>query len=63
MTHGVLYALSAGLWGVLAILNAQYAESKNDRGLKWFFISLGLGPLASLLIAARPKLDGAPDEP
>jgi hypothetical protein len=62
MTHVVVYTLSSGLWMVLAILNARYAETRNDRALKWFVLSLGLGPLASLLIAARPRLDRAPGE-
>jgi len=62
MSHGLFAALSSALWTGLAVLNGWYAESKNDRGFKWFLISLLLGPLASIMIAARPKLDRLPGE-
>ena len=62
MTHGVLYVVGSGLWTGLAVVNGRYAESKNDRGFKWFLISLWLGPLASVLLAFRPKLDHPPGE-
>ena len=37
-------------WGTLALINAGLAQSKRRGGLAWFFISLLLGPLATLLI-------------
>jgi hypothetical protein len=63
MTHGILYAVSSGLWTGLAVLNGHYAQTKNDRGYKWFLISLALGPLASVLLAFRPTPDRSPGEP
>ena len=55
--YGIMYN---GLWLMLALLNAALAASKNDRRLKWFLLSLFLGPLASVMILARPVLDRAP---
>lgn len=63
MTHSqVVYSISTALWTSLAFLNARLAESKSDRPFKWFMLSLWLGPLASLLILARPVVDRPPDE-
>ncbi|MGQ8364143.1 antitermination protein NusB [Glaciecola sp. 1036] len=42
-------------WGTLALINAGLAQSKNRGGLIWFFISLLLGPLATLLLVVLPK--------
>jgi uncharacterized membrane protein len=39
-------------WGTLALINAGLAQSKKKSGLQWFFISLFLGPLATLLLVA-----------
>tara|TARA_R110002012_G_C11637755_1_gene610361 strand:+ start:883 stop:1080 length:198 start_codon:yes stop_codon:yes gene_type:complete len=41
--------------GTLALLNAGLAQSKNRSGLLWFFISLPLGPIATLLLVAMEK--------
>jgi hypothetical protein len=43
--------------GTLALINAGLAETKNRSRLGWFFLSLILGPLATLLIVVldRPK--------
>lgn len=62
MSRGLLYAMYTGLWTALAFLNAELARSKNDRPFKWFILSIWLGPLASMLILARPRLDRAPGE-
>jgi len=63
VTHSqVVYSIGSALWTGLAFLNARLAESKNDRGFKGFMRSLWLGPLASLLVLARPTLDHPPDE-
>lgn len=43
--------------GTLALTNAGLAETKNRSRLAWFFASLLLGPVATLLIVA---LDRAP---
>jgi uncharacterized membrane protein len=40
-------------WGSLALINAGLAQSKNRSGLTWFFVSLFLGPIATLIIVAR----------
>lgn len=62
MSHGLLYGIGTALWTTLAFLNAELAKAKNDRGFKWFLLSIWLGPLASILILARPALDRAPGE-
>jgi hypothetical protein len=46
-------------WGTLALINAGLAQGKNRSGLAWFFVSLLLGPVATLLIVA---LDRPPPE-
>lgn len=43
-------------WGTLMLINAVLAQSKNRSGLAWFFISLFLGPFATLIIALLGKL-------
>ncbi len=42
-------------WGTLALINAGLAQSKNRSGLGWFFGSLLLGPLATLILVAGEK--------
>ena len=44
-------------WGSLALINAVLAQSKNRSGLIWFFISLLLGPIATLIIAVLDKVN------
>ncbi|MBO3285123.1 hypothetical protein ACYCS5_12930 [Paenibacillus sp. SEL3] len=44
-------------WGTLALINAGLAQSKNRSGLNWFFLSLLIGPLATLFIVAWDKLE------
>jgi len=51
-----LKALAGTLWSGLAFLNGKLAESKGDRGLKWVLMSVPLGPLATVLILARPAV-------
>jgi hypothetical protein len=43
-------------WGTLALINAGLAQGKNRSGLNWFFLSLLLGPIATLLIVVWEKL-------
>ncbi len=52
VAQGGQYAVGLG---TLALLNAGLAQSKNRSGLLWFFISLPLGPLATLLLVAMEK--------
>ncbi len=42
-------------WGTLSLINAGLAQSKNRSGLVWWFVSMFLGPLATLLIVVLPK--------
>jgi len=42
-------------WFTLALLNAGLAQSKNRSGGLWFFVSLILGPIATLLIVVQAK--------
>jgi hypothetical protein len=37
-------------WGTLALVNAGLAQGKHRRGLAWFFVSLLLGPVATLIL-------------
>ena len=41
--------------GTLALINAGLAQAKNRSGLAWFFASLLLGPIATLLIVVLEK--------
>ncbi|MHA7190232.1 hypothetical protein ACX80N_08080 [Arthrobacter sp. MDT2-16] len=41
-------------WFALALINAGLAEQKNRSRLAWFFLSLVLGPFATLLIVVWP---------
>jgi hypothetical protein len=46
-------------WGTLALINCVLAQGKNRSGMAWLFISLVLGPLATLLLAIIDKKDQA----
>jgi hypothetical protein len=39
-------------WGTLSLINAGLAQSKNQSGLFWWFVSLFIGPIATFLIVA-----------
>lgn len=41
-------------WGTLCLINAGVAQGKARRGRAWFFISLFLGPAATLLLVLLP---------
>jgi hypothetical protein len=43
-------------WGTLSLINAGLAQSRNRSGLAWWFASLFIGPLATLLIVVLPKI-------
>jgi hypothetical protein len=49
-------------WGTLALINCGLAQSKNLSGLKWFLISLLLGPLATLIIVVMDKKEKSPQK-
>jgi len=46
-------------WFTLSLINAGLAQSKGRSGLVWWFVSLFLGPICTLLIVAtdpvKPK--------
>jgi hypothetical protein len=44
-------------WGTLSLINAGLAQSKGRSGLAWWFISLLLGPIATLLIVVMDRVD------
>ena len=39
-------------WGTLALINAGLAQGKNRSGLKWFLLSLLMGPFATFILVA-----------
>lgn len=43
-------------WGTLALINAGLAQGKGRKGLNWFFISLLLGPFATLILVLMEDL-------
>ncbi|MEQ1622374.1 MAG: hypothetical protein ABL919_13285 [Methylococcales bacterium] len=43
-------------WGTLSLINAGLAQAKGRKGKNWFFISLFLGPLATLILVVLDKL-------
>lgn len=51
MPHGSEGGYAVG-WLTLALLNAGLAQTKNHSALAWWFISLFIGPVATLIIVA-----------
>jgi hypothetical protein len=49
MFYGIQYGYGIG-WGTLALINAGLAQSHGRSGLVWFFVSLLIGPLATLIL-------------
>ena len=49
-------------WGTLTLINAGLAQGKNRSGLNWFFISLFLGPVATLILVTLEKLPEEEDQ-
>jgi hypothetical protein len=49
-------------WLTLALVNAGLAETKHRSRLRWFFLSLFIGPIATALIVVWPK-STAPAKP
>ena len=52
------YVSFSAAWFTLSLINAGLAQSKQRSGLTWWFISLFIGPLATLLIVAWPPGGG-----
>ena len=48
------YVNGGGMWFAIALINAGLAEQKNRSRLAWFFISMFIGPFATLLIVVFP---------
>ena len=42
-------------WGTLSLINAGLAQAKGRSGLLWWFLSLFIGPIATLLIVVLPN--------
>jgi len=53
------YVAFSAAWFTLSLINAGLAQSKQRSGLNWWFASLFIGPLATLLIVASPPGDEA----
>ncbi len=47
-------------WGTLSLINAGLAQSKGRSGLLWWFASLFIGPIATLLIVVLPNVSPVP---
>ena len=41
-------------WGTLSLINAGLAQSKGRSGAGWWFASIFIGPIATLLIVVVP---------
>jgi uncharacterized BrkB/YihY/UPF0761 family membrane protein len=57
---GQMYGI---FWISLALVNAGLAETKNRSRLRWFLISLFVGPFATFLIVVWPKSTEPAPEP
>lgn len=53
------YVSFSAAWFTLSLINAGLAQSKQRSGVNWWFASLFIGPLATLLIVAWLPGDGA----
>jgi hypothetical protein len=43
-------------WGTLSLINAGLAQAKGRTGPLWWFASLLIGPIATLLIVVLPPV-------
>ena len=50
-------------WFTLSLINAGLAQSKGRSGLRWWAISILIGPLATLLIVVWPRPEPKPPTP
>ncbi|WP_042376205.1 hypothetical protein [Streptacidiphilus melanogenes] len=44
-------------WLTLSLINAGLAQGKGRSGLNWWLLSLVLGPVATLLVVIRPRVE------
>ena len=51
------YVSFSAAWFTLSLINAGLAQAKRRSGLNWWFVSLFIGPLATLLLVAWPAGD------
>lgn len=49
------YMSGGGVWFTLALVNAGLAEQRSRSRLAWFFISVFIGPFATLLLVVLPS--------
>jgi hypothetical protein len=47
-------------WGTLSLINAGLAQAKGRSGLNWWFLSLFIGPIATLLIVVMDRPESTP---
>ncbi len=52
------YVSFSAAWFTLSLINAGLAQAKQRSGLNWWFISLFIGPFATLMIVAWPPGQG-----
>lgn len=57
------YVSGSATWLTLSLINAGLAQSKQRSGLTWWFVSLFIGPLATLPIVAWPPGGPAGETP
>lgn len=50
------YVSFSAAWFTLSLINAGLAQGKGRSGAQWWFISLLVGPFATLLIVAWPAV-------
>jgi hypothetical protein len=50
-------------WFTLSLINAGLAQAKGRSGLRWWLISLLIGPLATVLIVVWPRPEPKPPTP
>jgi hypothetical protein len=56
------YVSTGAAWFTLSLINAGLAQSKGRSGLGWWALSLLLGPIATLIIVAWPRLEPGQSE-
>jgi hypothetical protein len=44
-------------WATLTLINAGLAQAKGRSGLRWWVVSIFLGPLATAFIVVWPAVD------
>jgi hypothetical protein len=56
------YVTTSTFWLTLSLLNAGLAQAKKRPGLRWWLISLLIGPFATLLLVVWPPGDYTGEE-